>query len=195
MYPHWGVERHVADSKPNPRSNLKLNSQDSQVRGHGIRNIGLAVATLFAVAAAGAPHDTAPYPQVASEAVGDAASEAARKVTPEEPGRPNPFARYSDAALTEAAGNIQTFDPVQRRALFTELRRRMTEKGRRPRIKIEGQYGRVVRSSDGSVHMETVRIYQRGQGREFGSVNAAREVPVPEQPPANPVIRVEDSSQ
>ena len=106
----------------------------------------------------------------------------------------NPFTALSDADLTRAVGRIDSFRPEERRALFTEVRRRMAD--RRGRIQVQQGFGRLVRRPDGTVvHLEVRKYRGEGRGeRKFGSVMSGGERrPTDSDQPA-PIVRVEDDA-
>ncbi len=85
------------------------------------------------------------------------------------------FADYTDAELTQIAGQIRALNAAERRGLITEMRRRMTESGLKP--KVEAHFGRIIQRNDGSVtQVETIRMIRKGEygrgGRELDSAKS-----------------------
>lgn len=79
------------------------------------------------------------------------------------------FVDYTDAELTEIAGQIRTLNAAERRGLIMEMRRRMTASGLKP--KIEAHFGRIIQNADGTVtQVESIRVIQQGEyGRGRGN--------------------------
>ena len=85
------------------------------------------------------------------------------------------FADYTDAELTQIAGQIRALNAAERRGLITEMRRRMAESGLKP--KVEAHFGRIIQTTDGSLtQVETIRIIRKGEygrgGRELDSAKS-----------------------
>jgi len=74
------------------------------------------------------------------------------------------FADHSDAALTALAAEWDTLDVHQRRALLTEMRRRMAQQGDGSgdviHIRTERRYGRIIQQADGSVIRIETQVVQ-----------------------------------
>ena len=118
----------------------------------------------------------------------------------------NPFQAYSDQSLAEVAGRWETLARDERRAFFTEMRRRMLVNGIQPPISIQAQrrFGRTIRRADGTVvRFETVIQYRinpaangidsgaDGADKGYGTGFEHRTVPG-EGPITGPVIIVND---
>lgn len=78
----------------------------------------------------------------------------------------SPYASYSNEALTALAAEWDTLDVHQRRALLTEVRQRMAQRGAREpgviKIRTERRYGRIIRQPDGRViRIETQVVHVR----------------------------------
>lgn len=75
------------------------------------------------------------------------------------------FRDRSDEELTSLAAGWDSLDKHQRRALLTEMKRRMASPGEPRtiiRIRTERRYGRIIRQSDGRViHIETQVVHVR----------------------------------
>jgi len=76
------------------------------------------------------------------------------------------YASHSNEALTELAAQWDTLDVHQRRALLTEVRQRMAQRGPQGtgviKIRTERRYGRLIRQSDGRViRIETQVVHVR----------------------------------
>ena len=72
------------------------------------------------------------------------------------------FADYTDAELTQIAGQIRVLNAAERRGLIVEMRRRMAESGLKP--KVEAHFGRIIQRTDGSLtQVETIRIIRKGE--------------------------------
>jgi hypothetical protein len=77
----------------------------------------------------------------------------------------NPYGNRSDEELTVLAANWDALGQPDRRALLTEMKRRMARKGDHSgviRIRTERRYGRIIRQSDGRViRIETQVVHVR----------------------------------
>jgi hypothetical protein len=77
----------------------------------------------------------------------------------------NLFGERSDEELTVLAANWDALDQHERRALLTEMKRRMARKGDHSgviRIRTERRYGRLIRQPDGRViRIETQVVHVR----------------------------------
>ena len=108
----------------------------------------------------------------------------------------NRYGEYTDAQLTEVAGQWQSLDKEARRDFFIEVRRRMGEQGAAQPIRVRGErrFGQVIRRPDGSVMRieRVIRFNARGStGRpvpvEYGKGFEQRVAQdVAEGPPAKP---------
>ena len=98
--------------------------------------------------------------------------------------RAGDLASKTDTELTELTAQWASLNPSQRRALLAEVRGRMVanQKARPPgmtrstgvRVRVQRQYGRVVRrQSDGSVVVET-RVVQQVRPQSIDGVPQAR---------------------
>lgn len=110
----------------------------------------------------------------------------------------NRYGDYTDAQLTEVAGQWQSLDKEARRDFFIEVRRRMGEKGATQPIRVRGErrFGQVIRRPDGSVMRieRVIRFKARGPNRppapvEYGKGFEQRVAqdaagPQPAKPPA-----------
>lgn len=80
----------------------------------------------------------------------------------------NPYRQHTDEELTALAGDWDSLDRYQRRALLTEMKLRMARNGERKgviHIRTERRYGRLIRQSDGRViHIETQVVHVRPVG-------------------------------
>ena len=82
------------------------------------------------------------------------------------------YGSHTDEELTQIAGRWESLSTDERRAFFTEMRRRMADKGKQPiAVHAERRFGRVVRQPDGSlVRIEGVVRYrplEEGYGTGF----------------------------
>lgn len=108
----------------------------------------------------------------------------------------NRYGDYTDAQLTEVAGQWQSLDKEARRDFFIEVRRRMGEQGAAQPIRVRGErrFGQVIRRPDGSVMRieRVIRFKARGSnGRpvpvEYGKGFEQRVAQdAAERPPAKP---------
>ena len=101
------------------------------------------------------------------------------------------FADYTDAELTQIAGQIRALNAAERRGLITEMRRRMTETGLKP--KIEASFGRIIQSASSSgTQVETIRIIRKGEyGRGGRDVDSAKSGSVAKKAPKTVLIEGE----
>ena len=122
------------------------------------RLVGVTVALVFAWFSGAKTPSTAPLSQ-------DPTAATANEI--------KSFADYTDAELTQIAGQIRALNVTERRGLITEMRRRMTESGLKP--KVEAHFGRIIQRADGSVtQVETIRIIRKGEyGRGGRGVDSA----------------------
>ncbi|MCH2337053.1 MAG: hypothetical protein MK316_07285 [Pseudomonadales bacterium] len=122
------------------------------------RFVGVAVVLSFAWFSGAKTPSTAPLSQDSTEATASAIRS---------------FAEHTDAELTQIAGQIKTLNAAQRRGLITEMRRRMTETGLKP--KVEANFGRIIQSASASMtRLETIRIIRKGEyGRGGRGVDSA----------------------
>jgi len=99
----------------------------------------------------------------------------------------SPYGNRSDGELSALAASWDSLDQHQRRALLTEMQRRMVASGGRKgviRIRTERRYGRIVRQSDGRVirieaqvvHVRPLVAEDLGQGRQGFGVGFERRV-------------------
>jgi hypothetical protein len=116
------------------------------------------------------------------------------------------YASYTNEALTALAAQWDTLDVHERRALLTEVRQRMAQRGARGpgtiQIRTERRYGRIIRQPDGRVvRIETQVVHVRpateaevaagraagfGVGFERRSGNQSATAPIP--PPIDMAI-------
>jgi hypothetical protein len=93
------------------------------------------------------------------------------------PARKNPYAARSDEELTVLAANWDALGQTERRALLTEMKRRMARKGDHSgviRIRTERRYGRIIRQPDGRViRIETQVVHVRPL--DEGDIEQARQ--------------------
>jgi len=145
------------------------------------------------------------------------ASAASASVTPDPVGAIEPtYANSSNEALTALAARWDTLDVHERRALLTEVRRRMALQGASSpsgllQIRTERRYGRIIRQPDGRlIRIETKVVHVRpvteaealasqragfgvGFEQRVGSTGATESTPISVQPastapaPAAPV--------
>lgn len=105
---------------------------------------------------------------LAATASSDADTQSARK---------NPYAARSDEELTVLAANWDALGQPERRALLTEMKRRMARTGDHSgviRIRTERRYGRIIRQPDGRViHIETQVVHVRPL--DEGDIEQARQ--------------------
>ena len=79
------------------------------------------------------------------------------------------LSQRSDSELTALTAQWGNLSPSERRRLLAEVRGRMAanEKARRPiGVRVQRQYGRVVRKSDGSVVVQTRVMQVRPRGAD-----------------------------
>jgi hypothetical protein len=95
-----------------------------------------------------------------AQAAADAATEPAKNAP-----AGNPYGDSSDEELTVLAANWDALGQQERRALLTEMKRRMARKGDHSgviRIRTERRYGRIIRQPDGRViRIETQVVHVR----------------------------------
>jgi len=105
--------------------------------------------------------------------------------------KPQPFEKYTDSQLSVVASEFERLSAVDRRALLTELRKRISD-GRplKGRLRVEQQFGSIEARDDGTiVHMKVTRrmetmesvhqtsaqpAQQTFEDDGFGSVNGER---------------------
>ena len=87
------------------------------------------------------------------------------------------LSQRSDTELTALTAQWGSLSPSERRRLLAEVRGRMaaSKEARRPKgVRVQRQYGRVVRKSDGSVVVtQVLRVRPNGTARISGSEDAA----------------------
>lgn len=128
-------------------------------------SIGLPALSLAGVAAAGSPAETAVVGSPPASALTQA-SAPAQGAAPAQAAAVPTYTDSSNQALTALAARWDSLNVHERRALLTEVRRRMALQGGNPagvlQIRSERRYGRIIRQPDGRlIRIETKVVHVR----------------------------------
>ncbi|MFM7120014.1 MAG: hypothetical protein ACKOZX_07165, partial [Gammaproteobacteria bacterium] len=134
----------------------------------GLPAVAAAAATAGANGNAAADPSLSATPASVTPASATSASATPASVTPDPVGAIEPtYANSSNEALTALAARWDTLDVHERRALLTEVRRRMALQGASSpsgvlQIRTERRYGRIIRQPDGRlIRIETKVVHVR----------------------------------
>ena len=124
--------------------------------------------------------------------------------------KPQPFGKYTDSQIAVVASEFERLSAVDRRALLTELRKRISD-GRplKGRIRVEQQFGSIEARDDGTIvhmkltrHIETMESVRQTSAQSaqetfeddgFGSVNGERPSRISED--QNPSIQINSEAK